>query len=68
MPSTVIRKFDYDPVHAALDVTFVSGHRYRYFHVPPLLAERLRRAGSKGQFFNTRIRNRFDYKELSRRV
>ena len=67
VPSTVIRQFDYDPIRAALDVTFVSGRRYRYFHVPPLLVERFRRAGSKGQFFNTRIRNRFDYKELMSR-
>lgn len=64
MPSSVIRRFDYDPVHTALDVTFVSGRCYRYFHVPPMLAERFRRATSKGQFFNTRIRNRFDYTEL----
>jgi lysyl-tRNA synthetase class 2 len=65
MPSSVIRGFDYDPDRTALDVTFVSGRRYRYFHVPPLLAERFRKAASKGQFFNARIRNRFDYKELA---
>jgi lysyl-tRNA synthetase class 2 len=65
MPSSVIRQFDYDPDHTALDVTFVSGRRYRYFQVPPMLAERFRRAASKGQFFNARIRNRFDYKELA---
>lgn len=64
MPSSVIRRFDYDPDHTALDVTFVSGRRYRYYEVPPMLAERFRRAASKGQFFNTRIRNRFDYREL----
>jgi len=64
MPSSVIRRFDYDPSLAALDVTFVSGRRYRYYHVPPMVAERFRRASSKGQFFNTRIRDRFDHKEL----
>lgn len=64
MPSSVIRRFEYDPDHTALDVTFVSGRRYRYYEVPPMLAERFRRAASKGQFFNTRIRNRFDYREL----
>lgn len=65
MPSSVIRRFEYDPDKAALDVTFVSGRRYRYFRVPPMLADRFRRAVSKGQFFNMRIRNRFDYRELS---
>jgi lysyl-tRNA synthetase class 2 len=64
MPSSVIRGFDYDIDHAALDVTFVSGRRYRYYHVPPMLAERFRKAASKGQFFNTRIRSRFDSREL----
>jgi len=67
MPSSVIHGFDYDPDHAALDVTFVSGRRYRYYDVPPMLAERFRRSSSKGQFFNTRIRNRFDYRELRSR-
>lgn len=65
MPSSVIRGFAYDPDHAALDVTFVSGRRYRYFAVPPMIAERFRRTASKGLFFNTRIRNRFDFKELA---
>lgn len=64
MPSSVIRGFDYDADRTALDVTFVSGRRYRYYRVPPLLAERFRRATSKGQFFNLRIRDRFDYQEL----
>lgn len=64
MPSSVIRRFDYDAALAALDVTFVSGRRYRYFEVPPMVAERFRRASSKGQFFNTRIRDRFDYREM----
>lgn len=66
MPSSVINRYQYDPAHTALDVTFVSGRRYRYFHVPPLLADRFDRAASKGQFFNTRIRDRFDYEELPR--
>jgi lysyl-tRNA synthetase class 2 len=66
MPSSVIRRFDYDPARTALDVTFVSGRRYRYYHVPPMLAERFRRAASKGRFFNLRIRDRFEFRELAR--
>lgn len=64
MPSSVIQRFEYDPAHAALDVTFVSGRRYRYYAVPPILADKFSRATSKGRFFNTRIRSRFDYKEV----
>lgn len=66
MPSSVIHGFDYDPGGGALDVTFVSGRRYRYYAVPPMVAERFRRATSKGRFFNLRIRNRFAFKELRR--
>ncbi|MET1757071.1 KTSC domain-containing protein [Novosphingobium sp. RD2P27] len=38
MPSTAIRHFVYDPEVQALDVTFVTGRRYRYFGVPDHLA------------------------------
>lgn len=31
MPSTAIRRFAYDAQARALDVTFVTGRRYRYF-------------------------------------
>lgn len=66
MPSSVINRFTYDAARTALDVTFVSGRRYRYHDVPPMVADRFDRAASKGQFFNTRIRDRFDFEELPR--
>lgn len=65
MPSSVIRSFEYDAKRAALDVTFVSGRRYRYFLVPPYVADGLAEAFSKGQFFNARIRDRFPAEELA---
>jgi hypothetical protein len=64
MPSRVIRRFAYDRTTAALDVTFVTGRRYRYFMVPAYLAEGLAQAFSKGRFFNARIRDRFPVEEL----
>lgn len=64
MPSSVIRQFDYDPARHELDVTFVSGRIYRYFEVPETIADRFRRAVSKGRYFNTRIRNRFAFEEV----
>lgn len=66
MPSTVIRSFDYDPARAALDVSFVTGRRYRYHDVPPHVAERFRAAFAKGRYFNMRIRGRFACEELER--
>jgi lysyl-tRNA synthetase class 2 len=64
MPSSVIRTFDYDPATRALDVEFVSGRRYRYAAVPADVVEAFRRAFSKGQFFNSEIRDHFAAEEL----
>lgn len=64
MPSSVIRSFSYDRDAAALDVTFVSGRRYRYFLVPAYVAEGFTDAFSKGRYFNARIRDRFPCEEL----
>lgn len=65
MPSTVVRRFTYDPPSQALDVTFVSGRCYRYAAVPPDVAEAFRSAFSKGRFFNARIRDRYPCTELA---
>lgn len=65
MPSTVIRRFDYDPRTEGLDVEFVSGRRYRYAGVPAEVAEAFREAFSKGRFFNARIRDHYSFKELA---
>jgi hypothetical protein len=59
MPSSVIRSFAYDEDHRSLAVEFVSGRRYRYDDVPSQLVDRLRRARSKGQFFNKYVRDNF---------
>jgi len=63
MPSTAIRTFHHNPASGALDVTFVSGRRYRYFGVPAAVAAEFAGAPSKGRFFNARIRDRFRFVE-----
>lgn len=65
MPSTVIRRFEYQPQGRSLDVEFVSGRRYRYAGVPPQVAEAFREAFSKGRFFNARIRDEYPCEELT---
>ncbi|MES2494951.1 MAG: KTSC domain-containing protein [Pseudomonadota bacterium] len=60
MPSSVIRNFAYNPPARRLDIEFVSGRRYSYHDVPMSVASALTSAPSKGQFFNERIRDRFD--------
>jgi hypothetical protein len=61
MPSTVIRTFWYDPTEHKLDVVFTSGRRYRYFDVPDEVYGEMRRAFSKGEYFNERIRDQYRY-------
>jgi len=61
MPSSVIRRFDYDADLRRLDVEFVTGRRYSYHDVPAAIVAALRAARSKGQFFNRRIRDRFAF-------
>lgn len=56
MPSTVIRGFAYDAERRRLDIAFVSGRLYRYYDVPPGVAADMRKALSKGQYFNAHIR------------
>lgn len=60
MPSAVIRRFAYDPDGQVLIITFVSGRAYAYQGVPADVAEGLRLAFAKGEYFNKAIRDRFD--------
>jgi hypothetical protein len=64
VPSTVIRAFHYNAEHQALEVTFVSGLRYRYLAVPIEIYERLRSSSAKGIYFNRHIRDNFEFKKL----
>ena len=64
MPSHVIREFSYDPDHAALDIVFVTGRRYRYANVPPDVADAMKRAFAKGEYFNAHIRDRYEATRL----
>jgi hypothetical protein len=61
MPSSVIRSFDYDPAERRLDIRFVSGRLYSYLDVPERVVAAMRRAGSKGGFFNRRIRDHYRF-------
>ena len=68
MPSTVIRHFEHDPATRQLTVTFTTGRVYVYDNVTDEVAAALRAAGSKGGFFNTKIRNVYPYRELPSRA
>ncbi|WP_246694426.1 KTSC domain-containing protein [Mesorhizobium sp. M2E.F.Ca.ET.209.01.1.1] len=54
MPSTSIRKTEYDPTSRILSVWFVaSGKRYDFEGVPPETYTAFRSAFVKGRFFKT---------------
>lgn len=60
MPSTSIRRSQYDPETRILSVWFVaSGKRYDYEDVPTEIYAAFRNAFAKGRFFNEHIRNHF---------
>jgi hypothetical protein len=62
--SKVIDGAWYLPDRQQLDLLFASGRRYRYSHVPPVVAHGFVEAESKGRFYNAEIRNRFPCREL----
>ena len=66
MPSTVIRRIDYDPPSRTLFVRFVSGALYAYEDVPPKVHAAFRTAGSKGAFFSAHVRDRYRYSLIER--
>jgi hypothetical protein len=67
MPSSVISRFIYDPAKRELWIEFVTGRRYVYEAVPDEVASALASAFSKGAYFNSRIRDRFECREVTRK-
>jgi hypothetical protein len=65
MPSTVIQSFTYEDDISRLTVIFTTGRVYEYFLVPPSVAVAFKAAPSKGVYFNTQIRDRFAYREIT---
>jgi YD repeat-containing protein len=61
VPSTVIRKFEYDAAEQRLAVHFTNGRRYSYHDVPAELYEAMKGSFAKGEFFNAHIRGRFRF-------
>ncbi|MGB6350287.1 MAG: KTSC domain-containing protein [Pseudolabrys sp.] len=65
MPSTVIANIEYDDQRERLTVTFVTGRIYEYVDVPIEVAASFQSAASKGTFFNSYIRDRYDFREMT---
>jgi hypothetical protein len=65
MPSTVIRRFDYQPDRHELEIIFTTGRRYVYSGVPEEVVHQFRSAFSKGTYFNRHIRDCYSFRELT---
>jgi hypothetical protein len=61
MPSTVIRTYEYFPARRELRVVFQSGRCYLYHEVPEEIHAAMKKAFSKGEFFNQHIRDHFEF-------
>lgn len=61
MPSSVIKTFRYDAPGQRLDIVFQMGRHYSYHDVPEPVAEDMRAALSKGEYFNAHIRDHYRY-------
>lgn len=59
MPSSVIKAWRYDAQSRDLTITFVGGRAYAYQGVPADIAQGLRLAFAKGEYFNKAIRDRY---------
>lgn len=65
MPSTAIRFISYDEDAERLSVTFVTGRLYLYERVPREVYEKFLSAPSRGSFFNSEIRDRYEYRAIT---
>lgn len=62
--SSNISSVGYDQDSETLEVEFLNGTVYQYFNVPLNIYEQLMQMGSKGQFFNTYIKNAYPYSRV----
>lgn len=61
--SSAISSIEYSAPARKLHVTFTSGRTYTYSGVPGEIYFQFCRAASKGEFFNTMIRDRYAFTE-----
>ena len=64
MPSTVISNFFYDAERRVLKIVFVSGMVYEYKNVPEKVYRAMKVSGSKGIYFNRKIKGKFEFDKV----
>lgn len=59
--SNAVKSFDYDAEKKILRVEFGNGGVYQYHDVPETIYRELKESPSKGQYFNSQIRDKFGF-------
>nr|WP_294789795.1 KTSC domain-containing protein [uncultured Mucilaginibacter sp.] len=65
MPSTVIRKMDYDALTSTLAVSFVSGQVYVYKDVPETVYKELAASRVKGRYLRFFIKDKYPFERIT---
>ena len=65
--STTLKSMGYESESQILEIEFQSGSVYEYFDVPGAVYEGLRRAESKGRYFNDEIRDDYAFVRAAKR-
>jgi len=61
MPSSVIKKYFYDPENKVLTIIYQSGAVYDYLDVSQEVFDEMRAAYSKGTFLNQKIKPNYRF-------
>ena len=62
--SSTLQSVGYNEEYQTLEVEFRNGAVYQYYNCPKLMYDELMSAPSKGQFFNSQIRDRFPFSRV----
>jgi hypothetical protein len=62
--STNLRSVGYDSTSQILEIEFHSGGIYQYLNVPSNVYSSLLSAGSKGSYFHSFIKDRYQYRKI----
>lgn len=62
--SSNIAAIGYDSGSETLEVEFLNGSVYQYYNVSEIIYEQLMQSSSKGQFFNTYVKNAYPYSRV----
>ena len=62
--SSSLLSIGYNADHRVLEIEFSTGRIYHYFNVPFSVYQGLMLAESKGEYFQSHIRDKFHYKRV----